>query len=444
MLAVSSRDFQFLFCRRGWKMFKISSIVAVLSTVGATTTSSTSASLLHHQTRQVKSNEKILKQSGPQLKNRVDVDIQELLPSQLRAKYLHDRNFIHHFLKMEQIEQQAVSLSTIRELYSKKGMKKQKILSQEEYHQLFPHEHHPLHQQEPALRSENLRVLKSTQPNNFFTISFDSETDCSSPESNFGYLVNYCYTNNDGTSFLYKVNKKENLLIQLTYPASASNTATPPCHGVPDKIVNENLEGTTKWGQCVAGTKYTYYSEFPHPAEPVLGIIQSLEENCSEDSFMDLSMVIAYDLDLATTCKQDTTSIWKNLDLTGCSETGTFVVNYYINNPCTSDSIAYQETYTVPMTCYPTYPMNNYPHPENWVFQYYCGDPSGSTSSPPPITPTCNYPNLYYYIGNGECEPEYNTEGCDYDGGDCCVETCNIFSQDCPVDNTQCVDPEYV
>jgi hypothetical protein len=99
MLAVSSRDFQFLFCRRGWKMFKISSIVAVLSTVGATTTSSTSTSLLHHQTRQVKSNEKILKQSGPQLKNRVDVDIQELLPSQLRAKYLHDRNFIHHFLK---------------------------------------------------------------------------------------------------------------------------------------------------------------------------------------------------------------------------------------------------------------------------------------------------------------------------------------------------------
>jgi hypothetical protein len=365
----------------------------------------------------------------------------ELTPAQQKAKLLHEQNFYHEFVEKYSQPRNApvIKLSEVRQLYSQKMKnshkqeKKMKAMSHEELQAHFP-------APSAASAAGNLRSLKSSPPNNFFTISFDMDdyTSCSTPDYSFGYLVNYCYVMNDGTSYLYKVNKKQNLLVELSYP----NTH---CDGVPDIILNENIEGTSAWGECVDGSMYTYYSEFPGATTfdyPMRGIVQTLEGDCMDGTYVSTSKVIGYDLNRATNCVQDTTSIWKNLDLTSCSVTGSFKVNYFINNQCT-EAIAYQETYTVPTTCYPTYPTDDYPHPEGWTFQYYCSDPSGATTPPAPATPTCNYDSLYLFIGNGECEAEYNTEGCGYDGGDCCVETCNEFSANCPTDNTNCVDPAY-
>jgi len=55
-------------------------------------------------------------------------------------------------------------------------------------------------------------------------------------------------------------------------------------------------------------------------------------------------------------------------------------------------------------------------------FGYYCIDPRYKSSI---IEEECNVENREW-IGDGGCDPEYNTEGCAWDGGDCCRETCDI------------------
>ena len=58
----------------------------------------------------------------------------------------------------------------------------------------------------------------------------------------------------------------------------------------------------------------------------------------------------------------------------------------------------------------------------------------------------CNVQRISY-IGDGVCDTVggYNTADCDYDGGDCCEETCNPdFKILCGINNYYCIDPAII
>jgi hypothetical protein len=44
-------------------------------------------------------------------------------------------------------------------------------------------------------------------------------------------------------------------------------------------------------------------------------------------------------------------------------------------------------------------------------------------------------------VGNGICNPELNVDLCQYDGGDCCTETCQRTSLPESCNTCQCIDP---
>eukprot|EP00299_Pterocystis_sp_00344_P000471 c10126_g4_i2.p1 GENE.c10126_g4_i2~~c10126_g4_i2.p1 ORF type:complete len:1160 (-),score=371.89 c10126_g4_i2:73-3552(-) len=51
----------------------------------------------------------------------------------------------------------------------------------------------------------------------------------------------------------------------------------------------------------------------------------------------------------------------------------------------------------------------------------------------------CAYPD---YNGDGYCDPETNTRGCQYDGGDCCASTCVSAQYECGTNGFNCLDSE--
>jgi len=57
---------------------------------------------------------------------------------------------------------------------------------------------------------------------------------------------------------------------------------------------------------------------------------------------------------------------------------------------------------------------------------------------------SCNVTqNDLYLIGNGNCDDEYNTPGCGYDGGDCCAQSCHSSSYMCGFNGYDCINPQY-
>jgi hypothetical protein len=58
-----------------------------------------------------------------------------------------------------------------------------------------------------------------------------------------------------------------------------------------------------------------------------------------------------------------------------------------------------------------------------------------------PSIAVCNAP-VPAYIGDGFCDNlEYNNEDCDWDGGDCCLETCSSGEYDCGYSSYNCLNP---
>ncbi len=46
------------------------------------------------------------------------------------------------------------------------------------------------------------------------------------------------------------------------------------------------------------------------------------------------------------------------------------------------------------------------------------------------------------WVSDGWCDPENNSENCDWDGGDCCESTCESTEYPCGVEGYDCLDPE--
>jgi hypothetical protein len=78
--------------------------------------------------------------------------------------------------------------------------------------------------------SQHLRGLK--MKDNFITYTTFLAEDCSSGTIyRTGFRLNYCLMNKDGSSFLYKVNKKQNFLVEFSYDGQN-------CKGIPTKANN--------------------------------------------------------------------------------------------------------------------------------------------------------------------------------------------------------------
>ena len=69
--------------------------------------------------------------------------------------------------------------------------------------------------------------------------------------------------------------------------------------------------------------------------------------------------------------------------------------------------------------------------------------PTTSPTPEPTYSIDCNVLNPSW-IGDGYCDwdtPGYNTEDCDWDGGDCCPDCCTSDSYTCGINGYQCLDP---
>jgi hypothetical protein len=77
-------------------------------------------------------------------------------------------------------------------------------------------------------------------------------------------------------------------------------------------------------------------------------------------------------------------------------------------------------------------------------FGFYCIDPSQGEAA---INPTLCDLDEKYRIGDGKCDLMYNKQECNYDGGDCCENTCDkVFAfYPCGSSGAQydCIDPRF-
>ena len=73
---------------------------------------------------------------------------------------------------------------------------------------------------------------------------------------------------------------------------------------------------------------------------------------------------------------------------------------------------------------------------------YYCLDPSQEDS----MFAECNGAEKAR-VGDGQCNPQFNTAACNFDGGDCCEETCDDDFGFYPCGSGQqsyaCIDPRF-
>jgi hypothetical protein len=77
-------------------------------------------------------------------------------------------------------------------------------------------------------------------------------------------------------------------------------------------------------------------------------------------------------------------------------------------------------------------------------FGFYCLDPSQGDDAV--VASQCNGDDKER-IGDGKCNQKYNTEACNFDGGDCCEETCDnefgFYPCGSGLNPYQCVDPRF-
>jgi len=84
--------------------------------------------------------------------------------------------------------------------------------------------------------------------NNFIQYTLYTDETCGTPETILGQLVNTCYNEQSKStgaerSYLVKVNKKENLLVELEYEGSN-------CRGIPSKVTNLMGDAFPGWSTC--------------------------------------------------------------------------------------------------------------------------------------------------------------------------------------------------
>jgi hypothetical protein len=62
-----------------------------------------------------------------------------------------------------------------------------------------------------------------------------------------------------------------------------------------------------------------------------------------------------------------------------------------------------------------------------------------------PVCPNQCFVASPWYIGDGWCDKVsvFNSEACQWDGGDCCEESCNDYSYACGSNDYYCLDPAY-
>lgn len=77
-------------------------------------------------------------------------------------------------------------------------------------------------------------------------------------------------------------------------------------------------------------------------------------------------------------------------------------------------------------------------------FGFYCVDPSQENSIDPSTCINVEKDS----IGDGMCNPDYNTAECNYDGGDCCEDSCDnmhsYYQCGSGLQSFDCVDPAFI
>jgi hypothetical protein len=157
--------------------------------------------------------------------------------------------------------------------------------------------------------SQHLRGLK--MKDNFITYTTFLAEDCSSGTIyRTGFRLNYCLMNKDGSSFLYKVNKKQNFLVEFSYDGQN-------CKGIPTKANNFFL--------------------FSDPDAPVLDMCYVYPEYDDDDDDDGDTGATAMILQYASTFP----------DLT--ASPGYYVYEEYLDGSCSNDHTDFLSYYSFPV-----------------------------------------------------------------------------------------------
>jgi hypothetical protein len=217
--------------------------------------------------------------------------------------------------------------------------------------------------------------------------------------------------------------------------ATAVATATAPAAGAPAGVVT------------------------PHAA---YGAIYSSSDSC--DLTFLTNTFHGYDFRRGGVCYKvpRQTSVYARADVQGCEvkredkgEKGTqsggggaITVNYYFDSSC-EGSVAKTVLRFKELCVSPSwwegddqddFRQENSNFIKNELHSDYCYDPSHSSTSPPAVTATCSSP-YFHWIGDGFCDSSLNTPECNYDGGDCCHETCLSTQFQCGTIDFNCLNP---
>jgi hypothetical protein len=231
------------------------------------------------------------------------------------------------------------------------------------------------------------------------------------------------------------------------------------CRGIPSKVSNLQLvtHGESEaMGDCNNGIQWNYLSYYPSFTEQgaAYGATYSFGETCDPS----LRNYYGYDFRKADVCIKipRQTSVYAQSNVQGCegegggAASGAITVNYFFDSTC-SGSVANSLIHQKEICAYPSswdgddqddFKQDGSNYVMGEVHTDYCYDPSHSTTPPPPVTGTCSSP-YFYWVGDGFCDSSMNTPECNYDGGDCCSETCVDTQFDCGVIGYNCLDPNY-
>lgn len=225
------------------------------------------------------------------------------------------------------------------------------------------------------------------------------------------------------------------------------------CRGTPAKVSNLQLvthEEAQQMGQCVNGIQWNYLSYYPSFTEngAAYGATYSSADTCDPS----IQNYYGFDFRKGDVCLKVArqTTVYAQSNVAGCEgENGGITLNYFFDSSC-SGPVANSLIHRKEICAYPSawdgdeqddFKQDGSNYVMGEVHTDYCYDPNHTTTPPPPVTGTCSSP-YFYWVGDGFCDSSMNTPECNYDGGDCCPETCVDTQFDCGVVGYNCLDPK--
>jgi hypothetical protein len=239
------------------------------------------------------------------------------------------------------------------------------------------------------------------------------------------------------------------------------NYSEQDCHGIPSKVSNLQLithdSDETEFGTCVNGIQWNYLSTYPsfNNYGAAYGATYLHEESCDPSTTTSPQNYYGFDFRKADICIKVTrqNTVYSKSNVQGCEgENNGITINYYFDSLCNgnlANSILHSKETCASASWNSGDDQDDFKQDQgdgsaNYVIGQvhndYCYDPTHSLTPSPIEIGSCSS-SYFYWVGDGFCDPTMNTSECNYDGGDCCQETCIDKTFQCGIVGYNCLNP---